>query len=366
MAHRRILLLTRADAEFGHGHLARSVTLAQALRREPNHDVQVVLLGDETALKHARSLGEEALFHPAWELKWASQRELLAGLLRHRYPFYKPHVVVFDMYDFADTYWAREFFPELFPLSVFFGLDVYGRRSPRKERARYQSPQFHYLVNSVLAPFGAEKSEAEGQKRFIGTDYLILPPELGELPRWKPAKRHDNAPIPVFLGGGEVRIVGELLDALGSQPLRSGRYVFITSHHAQLCGKLPPNVEAWPLADSRQAFYQLFLQAPFGISSCGLTLYELAHLGVPLVLLPVVAHQISTAGKFASAGFGLPVLPSERDFSAALAEAAKQMENVEFRRTQSKAGRKLVDGGGLKRVVALIQRAMKEACRRFA
>lgn len=365
MAH-RILLLTRADAEFGHGHLSRSVTLAQALRREPDTDVQVVLLGDETALKHARSLGEEALFHPAWELKWASRRELLAGLLRHRYPFHKPHVVVFDLYDFADTYWAREFFPQLFPLSVLFGLDVYKRRSPRPERSRYLPPKFRYVVNSLLAPFGAMESESGGQKRFTGTGYLILPPELTELKRWRPLKRHGTAPVPVFLGGGEVGVAQDLVNALGSGPLRGRRFVFITSYHGLLHGKLPPNVEAWPLADSRKAFYQLFLDAPFGLTSCGLTLYELAHLGVPLVLVPVVAHQVSTTGKFSDAGFGLPVLPSEKDLAAALAEAVEWMSDVEVRRQQSEIGRKLVDGGGLKRVVALIKQAANEASRELA
>jgi spore coat polysaccharide biosynthesis predicted glycosyltransferase SpsG len=365
MAH-RILLLTRADAEFGHGHLSRSVTLAQALRRVPDTDVQVVLLGDETALKHARSLGEEALFHPAWELKWASRRKLLAGLLRRRYPFYKPHVVVFDMYDFADTFWARDFFPQLFPLSVLFGLDVYTRRSPRMERARYRAPQFHYVVNSLLAPFGALKSETGGQKRFIGTDYLILPPELTQLKRWKPAKHQGDAPVPVFLGGGEVVVAPALVKALGGKALRDRRFAFITSYQGLLHGQLPSNVEAWPLADSRKAFYKLFLDAPFGLASCGLTLYELSHLGVPLVLVPVVAHQVSTAGKFSAAGFGVPVLPAEQDFADVLAAAVEQMDDEEFRRGQSDTGRKLVDGGGLKRVIALIKRAVKEASRKLA
>jgi len=364
MAH-RILLLTRADAEFGHGHLSRSVTLAQALRREPDTEVQVVLLGDETALQHARNLCEEVLFFPAWELKWASRRKLLAGLLRHRYPFYKPHVVIFDMYDFADTFWARELFPQLFPLSVLFGLDVYTRNSPRTERAPYRAPRFHYVVNSLLAPFGAMQTEANGQKRFVGTDYLILPAELKSLKRWKPAKRHGSAPVPVFLGGGEVVVAAGLVQALGGKALRHHRFAFITNYQG-LHGQIPPNVEVWPLAESRRAFYQLFLDAPFGISSCGLTLYELAHLGVPLVLVPVVAHQVSTAGKFAAAGFGVPVLPTERDIPAAVAEAVAQIEDMPFRRAQSEAGRRLVDGGGLKRVAALIRHSAREAARRLA
>jgi hypothetical protein len=146
------LVITRADAAFGQGHLARSLTLAAALRGE-GAKVETLLLGDEGALQHARTRREPVVFFPSWELRYAMRRALLAQLLCELYPKQRPRLAIFDMYDFADTYWARRFFSEQLPDTTFVGLDIYKRveQPQRPERSEYKPVAFSVIINSLPA-----------------------------------------------------------------------------------------------------------------------------------------------------------------------------------------------------------------------
>jgi len=362
----RVLIIIRADSAVGYEHILRSITLARHLRMELNTDTQVVLLGDEDSLGHIRRQKEQALFFPSWELCWAVRHKLLAELLQQRYPYYKPHLVVFDTYAFADTYWGRGLFRQLFPLSIFFGLDIYPHRNPqqRPERKAYQPVALDFIVNSQLAPFGSNEGEIDGALLYYGTDYLILPLELLATPPWRPPQRGNDA-IPVFLGGGASTAAHRVLTALSSSRFEERSFRVFSSHPkltekfargSVTVDKLPRGVE----------FYRAFRSAPFGIVSCGPRLYDLAYLGVPLVMVPLGAHEVSTAQKTGDAGFGLTVLPRERDLEEQLEQAMLRLDAPEFTLGQSERGRLLIDGQGIHRVTAIIERALESVRQKLA
>jgi len=362
----RVLIITRADSTVGYEHVLRSTTLSRHLRAELGADAQVVLLGDESSLDYARRQKEQALFFPSWELRWAVRHRLLAELLQRRYPFYKPHVVVFDTYAFADTYWGRGLFQRLFPLSTFLGLDIYPHRSrhQRPERKAYQPVAFDFIVNSQLAPFGGREGELDGAQLYYGTDYLVLPLELLATPHWRPPQRGDGA-IPVFLGGGSSIVAHRVLSVLSSPRFENRSFCFF-SNHPKLAQKFARGgVTAEKLPRGVQ-FYRAFRSATFGIVSCNPRIYDLIYLGVPLVTVPMGAHEVSTAQKAADAGFGLVVLPRERDLEERLEQAMQRLDDPEFAQEQSRRGRLLIDGQGIHRVTAIVERALERAREKLA
>ncbi len=362
----RVLIITRADSTFGYEHLLRSTTLARHLRTELGADTQIVLLGDESALGHMRRRKEQALFFPSWELRWSIRRKLLADLLRKRYPFYKPHLVVFDSYDFADTYWGRELLRELLPLSAFLGLDIYPHRSRRRrpERRAYRPVSLDCIINSQLAPFGSNEDVREGVKHYYGTDYLVLPLEILATPPWRLPPGKDVS-IPVFFGDRSSAATRRMLAVL-SGPRFEQRKFRLFSDHPQLARKfIRGGVTAEKLPRGVE-FYRAFRSAPFGIVSCRPHLYSLAYLGVPLVVCPIGAHEISTAEKTSAAGYGLIALPRTRSLEEQLEHTMRRLSEPEFARRQSERGRQLIDGKGIHRVTAIVKRVLEKARRRLA
>jgi spore coat polysaccharide biosynthesis predicted glycosyltransferase SpsG len=355
----RVLIIIRADSTVGYDHILRSITLARHLRVELSADTQIVLLGDEDSLGHVRRQNEQALFFPSWELRWAIRHKLLAKLLQRRYPFYKPHLVVFDTYAFADTYWGRGLFRQLFPLSIFCGLDIYPHRSrqQRPERKAYQPIAFDFIVNSQLAPFGSNEDEIDGALVYYGTDYLILPLELLATPPWRPPAR-DSTSIPVFLGGGSSAAAHRVLSTLSSSRFEQRSFRFF-SNHPKLAQKFAQGGVTVDRLPRGVGFYRAFRSAPFGIASCGFFLYDLVYLGVPLIMFPIGAREVSTAQKTADAGFGLAVLPREHDLEEKLEQAIFKLDSPEFAQKQSDLGRQLIDGQGIHRVAAIIEHALE-------
>lgn len=349
------LIITRADAAFGHGHLARSLTLAAALRGE-GAKVEVLLLGDEPALLHSYIRREKVKFFPSWELSYALRREQLAQAIGELFPEERPQLVVFDMYDFADTYWARRFFSEQFPDAVFVGLDIYNRSKgePRPEREDYKPAAFSLIINSLLAPFGAQEGETDGVRLLYGTDYLILPPELADSPKWEPAEM--DAPIPVFFSSN-LRLAQAVTQVMlpaqnvmrSLKELHGRRFVTHTTFPDMVERYIGENTEVKPLVPPKDV-YSLLAGSPCAIISAGTVLYEAAHLGVPVAVVPAVPHEQVTARKFADAGYGI-YIDGRSNPAMQLHEAIKMLMQPAFAREQSAVGRRLVDGKGLERVM---------------
>ena len=358
---RSALIISRADAEFGYGHLSRMLTLARFLRNERGFTVSTLLLGDEKSLAFARDRGETVLFFPSWELKFAIRRTLLRELLNEKYPLHKDHpsVIIFDVYDFFDTFWGRGLFKKMFPLSSFIGLDIYHTRlrDERVERKNYQPVEFKCIINSLLSPIGMGESEQAGIRILYGTDFLILPPEIFEVAKWN--YNDQLRKVTVFLGGGEVKYLLRLTRELSSSAFKEYEFQVFTGRAEAQTVPISANVHLRPLCE-QTVFLRELSTSRFAIVSAGQTLYEVAHLGVPAVVIPVVPHQLSTAHKLSERGFGVCVRPRPAGFGASLKSAIQKLEDKDFLMAQSRAGMALVDGKGIYRVSEVIESLVEE------
>jgi spore coat polysaccharide biosynthesis predicted glycosyltransferase SpsG len=104
----------------------------------------------------------------------------------------------------------------------------------------------------------------------------------------------------------------------------------------------------------------LMERCDLAVCSGGMTTYELARLGKPVILLPQVALQDAPARAFEKAGLGFVIerelQQDDARFSAALSACVQKMEDLELRRQISATARRLVDGRGLDRVADIVER----------
>ena len=99
--------------------------------------------------------------------------------------------------------------------------------------------------------------------------------------------------------------------------------------------------------------------ADLALSAGGDTVYELALLGVPMLVLCHVSHQLETAAAFAAEGAAENLgLVSECTDSQLAAAIGRLVRDAQRRRAYSQRGRELVDGGGRVRVAEHIRRLL--------
>jgi UDP-2,4-diacetamido-2,4,6-trideoxy-beta-L-altropyranose hydrolase len=100
--------------------------------------------------------------------------------------------------------------------------------------------------------------------------------------------------------------------------------------------------------------------ADVALSAAGSTCWEMALMGLPAALLVLVDNQLAVAEPLAAAGAALNLGRAAELTPQALAESLTILcRNPQQRRRQSEAGRRLIDGRGARRVVA-VMRALDE------
>jgi len=97
----------------------------------------------------------------------------------------------------------------------------------------------------------------------------------------------------------------------------------------------------------------LMAGATLALSAAGSTCWELAHLGVPALLLTLADNQAGIAAGLDAAGFAISLGQAERLSGPALRDAlAELLADPDRRARMSAIGRRLVDGDGAARVAA--------------
>ena len=119
--------------------------------------------------------------------------------------------------------------------------------------------------------------------------------------------------------------------------------------------QLLKEVEAITVLNNVKDMRTLMQSVDVAIASGGMTMYELATLGIPTIILDQYAHQDEFATELAkqnvliNLGLGKNVKPE------AIENAVVEILPFEKRKTMSLAARKAIDGQGTKRVANIIQ-----------
>ena len=221
----------------------------------------------------------------------------------------------------------------------------------------------HYEADLIVNQnHGAEELEYNTSAGCIccqGSDYVLLRPEfLSCAPRSDAGCEGDARKILVSLGGSELTVALLLV----MKALVAAQYPDL-----QVTVAMPPGAAG--LADARRLaegsplqvqvmagaddWPEIMSRADLAISAAGSTAWELAYLGVPAALISVAPNQIGIAAAMVRAGAAVDLGPLSILKPAQLSKQLSALiADPNHRLALTRAGRRLVDGRGVDRVVA--------------
>jgi len=202
-------------------------------------------------------------------------------------------------------------------------------------------------------------SKYPGFRLYDGPAYMPLSPEYAQ---WNSSPRSYEGPVRclVVAMGGVDRTGATLriLNALRGWRPDIQRHVVLGAGFAwanELETLLKEAGEAWTLHHNLPGLAELLGRADAGFTAGGNTLFEMACVGTPALVLHEDPHEAAHGKIFSQAGFA-HWLGNGQEFSAqTLKNALESLDDPRLRRRCGETGRKLVDGKGLERISRIIQ-----------
>jgi UDP-2,4-diacetamido-2,4,6-trideoxy-beta-L-altropyranose hydrolase len=201
---------------------------------------------------------------------------------------------------------------------------------------------------------------------FRGTRFCILDPGYEHChQRRKPIRSHIRRVV-INLGGGDgSRFLPPVLEGLRATdiPLEVfGLRGFCRPKWAEMAPKRwHPLRFRWFPRNGDVA--RLLLEADLAITAGGRSAYEALCVGIPLCALSWDRHQAATLSALARAGCCVNLGRGDALRSADVLRRVSALDgDHERRRVLSRRGRKMVDGGGARRVAAILRRLIRRGC----
>ena len=127
------------------------------------------------------------------------------------------------------------------------------------------------------------------------------------------------------------------------------------AHFTELNRVLKESPRTFNLVKAKNDLSELMVESDIAISAGGNTLFELACLGVPVIVLCGELFEVETANRLQKEGFGINLgfgkNVDEKDISKSV---LKLINNTPLRSKMSARGKKLIDGSGSQRMVETI------------
>jgi UDP-2,4-diacetamido-2,4,6-trideoxy-beta-L-altropyranose hydrolase len=195
----------------------------------------------------------------------------------------------------------------------------------------------------------------------LGSQYVLLRPEFQSWQGWPRTTPPLATKILVTLGGADPRnttsLVIEALSQLDVPGLKARVIVGAANVHAAEIQRRAAKMGNWvELLTSAPDMPSLMAGADLAVAAAGLTCWELAFMQLPALLLVIADNQEPLAAQAAQAGMAHSLGWARQQTAVSLDTAIRGLCPNQFQRaSQSRAGRRLVDGGGAQRVVSAMR-----------
>jgi UDP-2,4-diacetamido-2,4,6-trideoxy-beta-L-altropyranose hydrolase len=335
-------VILRADAgrAIGTGHLMRTLALAEGYR---GRDVPVILLtatSESGLLERFLELGVTIYTVPAPCPEAADRARLveLAGATR-------PSWIVIDGYHFNDDY-----------------LREAGATGSRVLLMDDMAHLPHYQVDIIVnqnAHASLLTYPAASETRVLrGVEYVLLRGEFRATPP-SPRPAGDVAHVLITLGGADPHRATEVIVASLADVLRRRRTLRATiavgaanpraSEIRRAADSAGPRLE---VVVGARDMRELMARADIAISGAGTTVWELAYMGVPSLLVESGEAERMLLGGLASVElFEAIGRAHELDVRTVTRKLEARMDDADWRGSMSELGMRLVDGRGVDRVL---------------
>lgn len=329
----KTLIITEANEKVASGHLMESISLAKKIIQEE----QEVLLAVND------DVGDEwkPLFAELPSLMYKSNLDVGMSVIQSCLKLEEFDVVVTDVREIKETQIKR--------IRAYFGgeiicLDEWGNRELSCD----------VIVNNMLDAYfwsyGNTKAEL-----YCGPQYLMLKQSLQKY--HKKGKTIADIPqkIVITMGGVDeknhtaqiLQRVSELPEITTIDVVMGGKYKYeteIRTAYGNDCRvKFHKNIDY---------LFDLFLEDDVAFSAGGNTLYEMASIGIPSIVIPTMEHEKMNGRAFQKQGYGVVVDEKK------LNEIGMVMASLSYekRLEMYEKGRALVDGEGTQRIWNIIKR----------
>ena len=331
----KVLILTEGSKNIGFGHLTRCMALAQGLEEFKvrfKAKVKFVVDGD----KEARDFLVSQKVKPSM-LNWIKKKRKVLSMID------KSDLVIIDSYLAPSSLYSFFSQPQSQP-PYFIAIDDYNR--------------INYNVDMVINPsihgnkLNYQLSSRPQPIYLLGKDYIILRREFWKVPRKYIRKQIKH--ILITFGGRDHTAFTKKLIKFLSKEFPNFNYHLVLSH-PNLSLNLNLNLNLYSRL-STPDIRNLMLRCDLCISAGGQTTYELARLGIPTIGICFASNQKGNLEGLQEGGF-LEYIGwhSDKKLLDRLDKSIKSF-TYKVREKANATGRNLVDGQGVKRIVANLEK----------
>jgi UDP-2,4-diacetamido-2,4,6-trideoxy-beta-L-altropyranose hydrolase len=230
--------------------------------------------------------------------------------------------------------------------------------------ARFGSYGADVVLNqNIDANVGMYSKREPNTQLLLGADYVLLRPEFVAEPRGREITGVARKLLVTMGGSDPENVTAKVLHALSGMVETDFEATIVVGggnpHYGSLqtlAEKLQGKVR---LEKSPASMAQLMSWADAAISAAGGTCWELAFLGVPMILIVLTTDQSANASAISQQGAALSLGWHANLSPHQISEALKNfINNADQRLEMSKHGQRLVDGRGPARVVEFIHSSL--------
>ena len=198
--------------------------------------------------------------------------------------------------------------------------------------------------------------------------YIALRSEFLESHRQAKIIRSEVRELLVTQGGSDTYgFTPRIIRALEKMACRSHCIVVIGPafrHHAELQQAMGASKLNLTVVRDARNMAELMRNADLAITAGGLTMFELACVGTPSLVVCAEPFEVETADRLEEAGAVLNLgFGGSLDYTRLPASVDALAEDAEMRSAMSRCGKQLVDGKGCERIVRLIRERVLEGVR---
>lgn len=340
-----LLIRTDASVEMGTGHVMRCLALAEAGRGNGYHSI-FALANKMPQLEHyLKAEGMEITHFPA-EAGSTDDASETVSLARER----SVQWIVLDGYHFGSQF-QHAIKDEGFNLLVID--DTGNTHHFFADRVLNQNP----YANANLYP-----NKESYTRLLLGTQYALLRQEFQRWSQWKRSNPEVATRVLISLGGSDFHnITLQIIEALELITDRKLEVVVVVGgsnpNYEELRSRISHMNLSLRLERDVTRMSELMAWADVALTGAGITCWELAFMGVPMVLYILAENQRKIAEALDGNGIAMN-LGWYMDLSKdALSEALRKLvETRELRESMSQKGRALVDGLGSSRVLQTLEK----------
>lgn len=343
----------RADGslKLGMGHIMRSLALAEGLRKSNISPVFVTRTSQSTVLNILESAGHTVESFPQ---DWSLQKDLeFTRQLIHQLG---ARIVVTDIGNSTVMEHPEEYEGYL---SEIKKLGVFLATIDDSNDLRFVSD---VVMNSNCGAEAFPYRSSDGTQYLLGPRFFLFRDEFAEVADCPREVRKQANRIVVTLGGSDLgAITGKVLQALArlntDPPIELTLVLGLEGH---LRGTLAATLDTFGgrcrLFDTDCNMADLFLWSDVAITGGGLTKYETALTGTPSLFLSLVDNQHRVAEKFSQEGTSVYLGPGTQVSEEVIRrELELLLRDHDRRQAMSQAGKRLVDGNGVQRVLQVLK-----------